>query len=295
MVRDSLDSRRNHHLILIAILIVVVLVAWVEECFSQGGFEERPILLETPYAPSGYAQLLRDYVVEIPALGGGIESRFQYAQFSASANQVALRGDLRRRFLSVNPEAMDPATRHAWAVNAYNFLVIDLVVEHFVAPGKDTLTSIRELGPKPLAVFEETRYTVANEAYSLNSFEKHFVFDDKDGKTAPVDPRYHFVLVCAAKGCPPLLSWPIAPEDLDDTLDRAVRNALRTPGQLRLDGKTLHVSKIFDWYAADFQERNPRAFLSRYAPDDVRLALSQKDKVKEIRPDIEWDWDLNRP
>jgi len=280
---------RSHHFILIAIVTALTLIVWVEECFSQ----VEPVLLETPYAPSGYAQLLRDYVIERPMPGGAIETRFDYARFHASAVERGLRDDLRTRFLSANPETMDPATRRAWAVNAYNFLVIDLVMEHFVAPGKDTLRSIKDLGPKEFAVFEEPRYTVGGQTYSLNAFEKHFLFDEGKGDKGPVDPRYHFVLVCGARGCPPLMAWPIAPEDLDYVLDRSVRNALRLPSQLRLDGKTLHVSKIFEWYASDFQERNPRAFLSRYAPDEARLALS--DKVKDIKPDIEWDWSLNRP
>jgi len=283
-------ARSHHHFLLITTLVLLALVVWVEECFPQD-----PSLIETPYAPAGYAQLLKDYIVQIGGTKDGavLDTRFDYARFHASAQQQALRDDLRTRFLSANPETMDPATRHAWAANAYNFLVIDLVMEHFVAPGKDTLRSIKDLGPKEFAVFEEPRYTVGNQTYSLNTFEKHFVFDEGKGDKGPVDPRYHFVLVCGARGCPPLLAWPIAPEDLDDVLDRSVRNALRLPSQLRLDGKTLHVSKIFEWYASDFQERNPRAFLSRYAPDEARLALS--DKVKDIKPDIEWDWSLNRP
>ncbi|HET9234044.1 MAG TPA: DUF547 domain-containing protein [Candidatus Eisenbacteria bacterium] len=274
--------------ILIASLIVLLLGA--REGEAQG---PNPILLETPCAPAGYERLLRDYLVEIQEEGGAVSTRFDYARFHASPNQRAFREDLRTRFLSANPETMDPPTRHAWAVNAYNFLVIDLVVEHFVAPGKDTLRSVRDLGPEPFALFEEARYTVGSRTYSLNTFERHFVFDEKED--VAVDPRYHFVLVCAAKGCPPLPKCPLAPETLDLTLDHAVRNALRSPNHLRLENKTLHVSKIFEWYARDFKERHPRAFLSRYAPEDVRLALSRKNGVKELKPDIEWNWDLNRP
>ena len=272
--------------ILIASLVVLFLGA------RESTAQQQPILLETPYAPSGYERLLRDYVIEIQDDMGAVSTRFDYARFHASSNQRAFREELRARFLSADPESMDPPTRHAWAVNTYNFLIIDLVVEHFVAPGKDTLRSVRDLGPEPFAGFEEARYTVGNRTYSLNAFERHFVFDEKED--VAVDPRYHFVLVCAAKGCPPLPKCPLAPETLDLTLDNAVRNALRSPSHLRLEGRTLHVSKIFEWYARDFKERHPRAFLSRYAPDEVKLALSRKDGVKELKTDIEWNWDLNR-
>lgn len=288
------QPEQHHHWVLVASLVLGALLTWAGEVLPQGP-NFQPTLLETPYAPAGYERLLRDYVVEIQEEGGAVTTRFDYARFHASPNQRTFREDLRARFLSANPETMDPPTRHAWAVNAYNFLVIDLVIEHFVAPGKDTLRSVKDLGPEPFAMFEEARYKVGNRTYSLNTFERHFVFDEGWDGDKTLDPRYHFVLVCAAKGCPSLPMCPLAPETLDTTLERAVRNALGSPRHLRLENRTLHVSKIFEWYARDFKERHPRAFLSRYAPENVRLALSRKDGVKDLKSDIEWNWDLNRP
>jgi hypothetical protein len=173
------------------------------------------------------------------------------------------------------------------------------VVEHFIDAGKDTLGSIVDIGSKPRAAFEENRYVVGRKSYSLNGFETHFLFHDKDREKAnsepAVDPRLHFVLVCAAKGCSPLRNEPLGPVHLEETLDRAVQEALATSRHLRLAGDTLHVSKIFEWYAADFQPPGVRAFLFEYAPEPVRKALADATRTIQVVPDIEWDWSLNRP
>jgi len=301
-VRDS-----DRHPWMLAALFALLVLLWVGDCFGQGGAPdaEGRLLLETPCAPSGYARLLREYVSPVRMPDGGTESRFDYARFHASASQRKVRDDLRTRFLTVDPSAMDPASRIAWAVNAYNFFVLDTVIEHFLSSGKDTLRSIADIGAKPFAAFEEERFFLGKkdlpagkQSYSLNGFEAHYLFHDidrGDGKSAPaVDPRLHFVLVCAAKGCPPLLTEPLGPEHLEKTLDRAVLDALASPRQLRFEGDTLHVSKIFEWYAADFHTPGVRAFFYKYAPEPVRRALADASRTIQVVPDIEWDWSLNR-
>jgi hypothetical protein len=258
-----------------------------------------PLTLETPYAPPGYERLLKTFVVRTPLGDGGFETRFDYAALRDEPGQEALRRGLRERFLGVDPGAMDPSARYAWALNAYNFLVIDTVVENLRAPGTGApLETIGDIGPKPFAVFDQKRFELGGTTYSLNWFERYFLFlgVNRNSKTVPdeLDPRLHFALVCAAVGCPPLWPQPFLPEQLDAQLDAAVRNALLSDRHLRVDGHTVHVSRIFDWYARDFGGADGiRAFLMRYAPGAAVKAL--EDRHSEIVPDIEWDWSLNRP
>ena len=256
------------------------------------------LTLETPYAPPGYERLLKNYVVQTPRGDGGFTTRVDYAALRDARDGEAVRKTLRERFLAVDPEAMDPVARIAWALNAYNFLVIDLVVKNLTAPSGAPLASIGDIGPKSFAVFDLQTITLGEETYSLNRFERHFLFLDVDrnAKTAheELDPRLHFALVCAAVGCPPLWPRPFLPEQLDEQLDAAVRNALLSDRHLRVDGHTVHVSRIFDWYAADFGRKDGiRAFLMRYAPPAAVKVLGGKQS--EVAPDIEWDWSLNRP
>jgi hypothetical protein len=200
----------------------------------------------------------------------------------------------------VDPDTLDAAARAAWAVNTYNFLVIDLVVEHFVDGAGDTLRSIADIGGEDFSIFDEKRFTVGNTKYSLDSFERHFVFLDADttgGKRPPgLDPRLHFVLVCGARGCPPLLAVPSDPATQGAHLDRAVRNALRNPNHLRMepgDPPRIFASRIFQWYRGDFGgERGVRSFLAAYAPPSVAARV---EEGATLDPSLDWDWRLNRP
>jgi hypothetical protein len=269
--------------------------------FGENGHRElaQPTLIETPHAPTGYVRLLKDYVIQSRGEDGSLISRFDYERFQASPDQKSRRDELRNRLLSVDPETLDPATLTAWAVNTYNFLAIDVVVEYMVTTKRYWLASIGDIGEKKFSVFDEDRFKLGGKKWSLNRFEKHFLFHDRDlatgASTGPVDPRLHFVLVCAATGCPPLLPNPLHPEHLSRDLDEATRNALRSTRQVRLEGDTLHLSKIFEWYKVDFQSPDIRGFLTLYAPAPVRQALTDSTRTLEIVPDLEWDWALNRP
>ena len=69
------------------------------------------------------------------------------------------------------------------------------------------------------------------------------------------EPRIHFAINCASVSCPPLPPEPYRAETLDAQLDEAARRYLASPEGLRVDGDTLRVSRILDWYRQDFVER----------------------------------------
>jgi hypothetical protein len=252
-----------------------------------------------PVAPAAYGWLLDHFLVVKELPGGGTASAFDYADLLAQPDQAQVRRHVRDRFEAVDVGSLEPAARTAWAINAYNFFVIDAVLDHFRTASGDTLKSISDIGAEPFSVFDRPLIPVAGTTYSLNGFETHFLFHDIDRKSGAVpaglDPRIHFALVCAARGCPPLGAEPHRAETLDDQLTAAVKNALRSPRQLRLEADTLHVSKLFDWYGVDFGgPAGIRAFLLRYAPETAREALA-RGKIAAVVPDIPWDWSLNRP
>jgi hypothetical protein len=258
------------------------------------------VLIDTPAVPAGYARLLSEGIVRLPRPDGGFDTRVDYARLAGIPGSREWMATLRGRFLEVDPATMDEATRRAWALNAYNFLVIDLVLDYLVGPDGAALASIRDIGRGDFAVFDEPRITVGDERLSLNAFEHRHLFGeiDRTAHRAPpdLDPRHHFALVCAAKGCPPLWPEPFLPETLEEQLDRATRNALGSPSQLQLTGRVLRVSQIFDWYAVDFERYGGIAgFLRRYAPPEVVARLEDPRERITLRTDLEWDWSLNRP
>jgi hypothetical protein len=258
----------------------------------------QPVLLDTPYAPANYAWILKEYVLVRDLPDGGFVTRFDYQGLFSKPGQEGMRTNIRNEFLAADPGTFDPATLAAWAVNAYNFFILDLVEGNLLTPDGEILTSVSKVGAGNFAVFDEPRYRIGEETLSLNQFERRFLFEgwDKKGKRPPeLDPRRHFAIVCGAVGCPPLWPSPVTPQELNLTLDRMTRNALRSQSQLWVEGNTIHVSKIFEWYEADFGgKKGVRAFLAEYAPPGAKQLLIDDPKAK-IATDIEWDWSLNAP
>jgi hypothetical protein len=69
-----------------------------------------------------------------------------------------------------------------------------------------------------------------------------------------LDPRIHFYLNCGANSCPPLKAKSIAENATEAELEEAARSFINDPSNVRVDAanRTLHLSKIFDWYEDDF-------------------------------------------
>ena len=119
----------------------------------------------------------------------------------------------------------------------------------------------------------------------------------------PGDPRVHFALVCASRGCPDLREEPYDGEQLDVQLDDQTRVFMANPEKgLRLDGETsvLWLSSIFKWYGGDFTGGSTAvAYLRRgklvdwiaeyLSPEAVSLIDSARPSIRYL----EYDWQLN--
>ena len=143
---------------------------------------------------------------------------------------------------AVSPEevgAWSRAQQIAFYINAYNALTLKTIV---VA---GTVESIRDIKPD---AWENARWTVAGRAVSLNWIEHTKL------RETLKEPRVHFVLVCAAIGCPRLPNRAIVAEGLDDQLDALTKAFFADPAKNRVDvaGGKVHLSRILDWYGDDF-------------------------------------------
>jgi hypothetical protein len=80
-------------------------------------------------------------------------------------------------------------------------------------------------------------------------------------------------------------------ERLDGQLNRAATAFINNPRFNRLEGDTLWVSKIFDWFEEDFNQDVVGTFI-RYAEPQLKAKLeNNRDRIK-IRH-LEYDWSLN--
>ena len=160
----------------------------------------------------------------------------------------------------------------AFWINTYNLLVIKGVVDHY------PLNS-------PLDVdgfFDKIAYEVGGMNITLNELEHQLLREN-----FPDEPRFHFVLVCAGLGCPPIIDKAYLPTSLEAQLEAQTSKAMNDPNFIRTTDDRIMVSQIFEWYAADFS-RNGNGligFINRYRDPD----LSAEAKIG-FYP---YDWKLN--
>ncbi len=99
----------------------------------------------------------------------------------------------------------------------------------------------------------------------------------------------HFVLVCAALGCPVLINTPYKAEILDNQLNQQTKAFLLDTDKNSIDTNTkvLRLSPIFDWFKEDFinQSGSVIAFVRPYfgnrANNDFKIEYTN------------YDWSLN--
>jgi hypothetical protein len=164
----------------------------------------------------------------------------------------------------------DPKLK-AFLINAYNLLVIKQVVDLYPIKG-------------PLAVdgfFSKTSFKVMGVSMTLDQLEKGTLY-----KKFP-DPRLHFVLVCAAKGCPPLVNYSFKPEIQEQQLTDRTRQVLNLDWFIRVQDSKVEISQIFSWYEADFLSKTSTVL------GYINTYRSKKINEKSSLAYYEYDWLLN--
>lgn len=161
--------------------------------------------------------------------------------------------------------------KKAFYINAYNLLVIHQIITNYPVEG-------------PLSIpgfFDQNTWNVAGEMLTLDLLEKERLF-----KNFP-DPRLHFVLVCAAMGCPPLAGAAYRPDNLDQQLEERSAFVLNFQDFIIVNEEEVQVSKIFEWYKTDFgtEKLSILSYIDRYHTQHL------KDKKLAF---YEYDWRLNR-
>ena len=200
-------------------------------------------------------------------------------------------GDLEAYLTSLRAVSRDElmawpeADRIAFWINAYNAFTMRLVLDHY------PLKSIRSIGLLPLSAFrtEFIRLPAAGPGdVSLDHLEHRILRGQFH------EPRVHFALVCASRGCPQLRREAYRGADLDRQLAEATRAFLADRERNRFDPatRTLHLSAIFKWFGEDFERSSGSvlAFVASYAPAEVAKGLATGVVNVEYEP---YDWSLN--
>jgi hypothetical protein len=173
--------------------------------------------------------------------------------------------------LSDNPvqENWTRETKMAYWLNAYNAFTLKLIVDNY--PTKSILNFDKG------KTWDVRRIKLGDKKYSLNNLENDII------RPQFKDPRIHFALNCAAKSCPPLWNRAYTPENLDSALETRTKAFINDAGFNQITANRAQVSKIFDWYSADFGDL--KKFLNQYADQKLKSAATVSFN--------EYNWDLN--
>ncbi len=164
----------------------------------------------------------------------------------------------------------DASEIKAFYINAYNILVIKGIIASY-----PTNSPLDKDG-----FFDKIKYSIAGEKLTLNEIE------NKKLRAEFNDPRIHFVLVCAALGCPKLIPEAYFPKSLDDQIQQRAIISLNDPDFIKVSQNQIEISEIFKWYAEDFGGKdNYRKFINTYRKDD----LAENASIGFY----EYDWSLN--
>ncbi|PKP24306.1 MAG: DUF547 domain-containing protein [Bacteroidetes bacterium HGW-Bacteroidetes-2] len=136
----------------------------------------------------------------------------------------------------IRVEKSDVKTYQAFWINAYNLSTIKGIVANY--PIKSPLDVA--------GFFDKIKYEIGGKSLTLNDIENTML------RAEFQEPRFHFVLVCAALSCPPIINKAYRPETLEKQLQEQTVKALNNPEFVRLEGKKVLFSQIMEWYNADF-------------------------------------------
>ena len=213
-----------------------------------------------PFNHDLWDQLLRKYV---NTTAGSVNYKGIQAEKAVLEEYLAL--------LAANPvqSSWSRNKKMAYWINAYNAYTVKLIIDNY------PVTSITKLhNGKP---WDVPWITLGNKTYSLNNIENDIL------RPQYKDARIHFAVNCAAKSCPPLLNRAWTAQNLHTNLEQQTKNFINNPKYTVISEKKADISKIFEWYAADFG--NIIKYLNMYS--DAKL----KDNAKVQY--MEYDWRLN--
>ena len=172
--------------------------------------------------------------------------------------------------------------RLSYLINAYNAFTLKLIIDNY------PLKSIKDLGGLFSSPWKKKFFKLFGEKYYLDGIEHEMI--RKDFK----EPRIHFAVNCASKGCPNLLAEAFVATKLDKQLERATVAFLNDSRRNRLDTKEreLQVSSIFKWYGDDFGSKKD---LKKFVLSRLKSLETKEINLDKIDIEyLDYDWSLNK-
>lgn len=160
----------------------------------------------------------------------------------------------------------------AFWINAYNITVIKGIVDKYPVKGPLKINGF----------FDKTTHEIGGVKTTLNDLENKLL-----RKVFPKEARFHFVLVCAGLGCPPIINEAYTPAKLEAQLQRQTTIALNNPSFIKVKGNKVQLSQIFEWYKGDFTQNGSEIdYINKFRKETIPA----KARVSYYP----YDWTLNQ-
>jgi hypothetical protein len=255
-------------------LILLACCVWAGGAFAQG-FD---------HSHKAWDALLRKNVV---LLDGGKASQVRYA--AMAQDRAALSAYL-ESLASVGQAEFGrwtSAQQMAFLINAYNAHTVEKVLTRYPKLG-----SIWDFGRIFGNPFKDRFFRLLGKPFSLDDIE-HENLRKPRGEPPHQEPRVHFALNCASTSCPMLREEAYVADRLERQLEEQAARFLGDRSRNRFAAGKLEVSKLFYWYAEDFEPRP--AYFARYARLLADDPQAQKLIAEEKAPlgFLDYDWSLN--
>lgn len=228
-------------------------------------------LLAVAISSIGFAQDTSEFFSKANAFFGTYVTDGKVAYKKIKDNPADL-NELLKLAKEISVPVSDSKRYQAFWINGYNLGVIKGIVDNY--PIKSPLDKA--------GFFDKSTHDLGGKSITLNDIENKLL-----RAKFPKEARFHFVLVCAGLGCPPIIDEAYMPKSLDRQLQLQTELALNDPNFVQVKGKKVNLSQIFEWYGVDFTQDG------KSLVDFVNLYRKEK-LASNIRVGYyPYDWTLN--
>ncbi|BAO76045.1 DUF547 domain-containing protein [Winogradskyella sp. PG-2] len=173
----------------------------------------------------------------------------------------------------ISVETSDAKNYQAFWINVYNISVIKGIIDNY--PTKSPLDNS--------GFFDKTTYNLGGKKITLNDIEHKLL------RAKFKDARFHFVLVCGAIGCPPLISNAYLPGTLETQLETQTKLALNGSFlKVNTKKKRVQASEIMKWYKEDFTMNGMSEI------DFINIYRTEKISEKFKLSYFSYNWSVNK-
>ncbi len=206
--------------------------------------------------------------------------RVDYSKWQAN-DQAAL-DKLIADLAKFDPNNLGQNAEIAFWVNSYNILAVSEVLSRYPI---DTVRPEFLFIPER-SFFTDKKHTINNTKYSLDSLENDIL------RAKYQQPLIHFSIVCASNSCPNLRPEAYNGDNVIEQLKSQARKFIADNNKNEFSGNTAQLSKIFDWFKADFESASGsvKEFLLPYATSQIKQVLNSDNlQIKYL----DYNWGLN--